>query len=116
MTLTAAVGYAQALDAREAGMQATHQALNGLGATSPSIGIVIVPHRYDPQQVINGASTLLANVPLIGLSVSAGLTQNGVNSHSVMVAMLAGSDLQTETHWFPSYSQASAETAARISS
>jgi hypothetical protein len=115
MTLTAAIGHAHALEAREAGMQAAHQALNGLGTSSPALGIIIVPHRYDPQQVINGASTLLANVPVIGFSVSAGLTQTGVNSHSVIVAMLAGDDLQAETHWFPSYSQASAETASRIS-
>jgi len=66
MTLTAAVGHAQALDAREAGMQATHQALNGLGTVSPSLGIIIAPYRYDPQQVINGASSLLANIPVIG--------------------------------------------------
>ena len=62
-----------------------------------------------------GPSSLLANVPLIGFSVSAGLTQAGANSHSVIVAMLAGDSLQAETHWFPSYSQASAETATRIS-
>lgn len=115
MTLTAAVGHAQALDAREAGMQATHQALNSLGAASPALGIVIVPHRYDPQQVVLGASSLLSNVPLIGFSVSAGLTRSGSNSHSVIVAMLAGDEIQAETHWFPSYSQASAETATRIS-
>jgi hypothetical protein len=115
MTLSAAVGHAQALDAREAGMQATHQALNDLGAVSPSLAIIIVPHRYDAQQVINGASSLMANVPVIGFSVSAGLTQMGINSHSVIVALLAGDDLKAETHWFPSYSQASAETATRIS-
>jgi hypothetical protein len=115
MTLTASVGHAQALDAREAGMQATHQALNGLGAVSPSLGIIIVPHRYEPQQVISGASSLLAHIPVIGFSVSAGLTEMGLNSHSVIVAVLAGDDLQVETHWFPSYSQASAETATRIS-
>jgi hypothetical protein len=115
VTIVAAVGYAQALDAREAGMQATHQALNGLGAVTPSMGIIIVPHRYDPQLVVNGASTLLANVPVIGFSVSSGLTQMGVNSHSVIVALLAGDNIQAETHWFPSYSQASGETASRIS-
>jgi hypothetical protein len=115
MTLTAAVGHAQTLDAREAGMQAAHQALNSLGAASPSLGLIIVPHRYDHQQVINGAASLMANVPMIGFSVSAGLTQTGTNSHSVIVAMLAGDELQAETHWFPSYSQGSAETATRIS-
>jgi len=115
MTLTASVGYAQALDAREAGMQAAHQALNSLGAASPSIVVALIPHRYDPQQVINGASTLLANVPMIGVSVSAGLTQSGMNLNSVIIAMLSGDDIQAETHWFPSYSQASGETASRIS-
>jgi len=114
MTLFAAVGQAQALDAREAGMQATHQALNRLGTHSPALGIVIVPHRYDPQKVITGAASLLANVPILGLSVSAGLTSTGTNSHSVIVAIFAGDQIQAETHWFPSYSQASAETATRI--
>ena len=71
----------------------------------------LLPH----QQVISGASSLLANIPIIGFSVSAGLTQIGINSHSVIVAMFAGDDIQAETHWFPSYSQASAETASRIS-
>lgn len=114
MTLTAAVGHAQALDPREAGLQATHQALNGLGVYSPALAVVIVPHRYDPQKVILGAASLLSNVPMIGFSVSAGLSAAGANAHTVIVALLAGDQLQAETHWFPSYSQASGETAARI--
>jgi hypothetical protein len=114
MTLIAAVGQAQVMDAREAGMQAAYQALNGLGSVSPSLCLVVVPHRYDPQQVINGAASMLPNVPMIGLSVSAGLSRTGAHAHSVIVAILAGDSLQAETHWFPSYSQSSAETATRI--
>ena len=102
------------MDAREAGMQAAYQALNSLGTVTPSFCLLIVPHRYDPAQVINGVASMLSNVPMLGLSVSSGLTQSGVHSHSVIVALLAGDSLLAETHWFPTYSQSSAETATRI--
>ena len=114
MTFLASVGQSQSLDAREAGMQAANQAINKLGTVMPAVCILIVPHRYDPQQVITGVSSILSNVPMIGFSVSSGLTQSGTISHAVIVALLGGDSLQAETHWFPSYSQASAETAIRI--
>ena len=41
MTLIAAVGQARALDGRETGLQATHQALNALGRAAPILGVVI---------------------------------------------------------------------------
>jgi hypothetical protein len=114
MTIIAAVGQAQALDAREAGLQAAHQALNGLGSISPTLGIVIAPHRFDPQLVANGVTSLFANVPLVGFSSSAGLTKIGAHPHAVVVAFIGGDDIQAESHWFPAYSQASSETAMRI--
>jgi hypothetical protein len=115
MTIVAGVGQAEALDAREAGLQAAHQALNRLGTLTPTLGIVIAPHRFDPQSVASGVTSLLSNVPLIGFSASAGLTKNGIHFHSVIVAFIGGDDIQAEAHWFPAYSQASAETAMRIS-
>lgn len=114
MTFIAAIGQADAMDARQAGLQAASQALNGLGKVTPTLCLIIVPHRYDPQLVISGAASVLANVPMIGFSVSSGLTHDGVYSHSVLIAMLGGDSLQAETHWFPSYSQSSTETATRI--
>ncbi len=48
MTLSAAVGQARALDGREAGLQATHQALNLLNSVTPVLGIVIASYQYDP--------------------------------------------------------------------
>ncbi len=114
MTMIAAVGHAQALDAREAGLQAAHQALSGLGSISPALGIVIAPHRFDPQMVASGVSSLFANVPLVGFSSSAGLTKIGAHPHAVVVAFIGGDDIQAESHWFPAYSQAGSETAMRI--
>jgi len=45
MTLTASVGYAQALNGREAGLQATHQALNRLGSGTPRFAFVVASHQ-----------------------------------------------------------------------
>jgi len=114
MSLTVGIGIAHALDAREAGMQATHQALNRMENVSPGLAIIISPHRFDAQMVVGGVASLLSNVPLIGFSTSATLTGQGQKSHAVVVALLGGDDFQAETHWFSSYSQASVETAARV--
>ena len=114
MALLAAVGHAHALDGREAGLQATHQALNSLEASSSTFGIVIVPYRYDPQQVISGVASLLGNTPIIGFSTTASLSKDGQHPQSVVVALLSSDDLQAEAHWFPSYAQSSQDISTRM--
>lgn len=113
MAIISAVGAAQALDGREAGLQATHQALNKLGANVPGLGIVIASHQYQAREVLNGVSSLLGDTPMIGFSSPAGLTRDGIHPHSVVVALLSG-DFQTETLWLPGYAQSGRETASKI--
>jgi hypothetical protein len=113
MTLFASVGYAQALDGREAGLQAAHQALNQLGAGAPSLGLVIASHQYQAREVASGVSSLLGDAPIIGFSAPAGITSDGLHPHSVVVALLGG-DFQAEAHWLPGYAQSGRETAARL--
>lgn len=113
MAIISAVGAAQALDGREAGLQATHQALNKLGANVPGLGIVIASHQYQAREVLNGVSSLLGDTPMIGFSSPAGLTRDGIQPHSVVVALLSG-DFQTETLWLPGYAQSGRETASKI--
>lgn len=115
MSIMAAVGYAKSIEAREAGMQAVNQALNKMGNSPVGLAIVIIPYRYEAQQVISGAASMLGNVPLIGFSTTAGLTHEGQLAQSVVVALLGGSEFRAETHWFSSYAQASQETAAKLS-
>ena len=114
MTLVAAVGHAQKLDAREASLQAANYALNLMGNTSPSLAIIISPYRFDAKQVLSGATSLLSNIPILGFSSSAGLTQQGYHHNTVVVALLGGEEIQAETHWFANYSQASADVATRL--
>jgi hypothetical protein len=114
MTLVAAVGQAQALDAREAGLQASHKALNQMGSASPSLAIIVSSHRFEAQMALNGAASLLSNIPILGFSSPAALTNLGVQANSVVVALLGGDEIQAETHWFADYSQGSIDTATRL--
>ncbi len=113
MSIIGSVGTAQALDGREAGLQATHQALNRIGATAPGLAIVIASHQYQPREVLNGVSSLLGDTPMLGLSSPAGLSRDGLHPHSVVVALLGG-DFQVESLWFPGYAQSGRETASKI--
>jgi hypothetical protein len=113
MTLHAAVGTAQALDGREAGLQAAHQALNHLGVGAPSLGILISSHQYPARDIVTGVASLLGDAPLIGFSTPATLDNSGSQSHSVTLALLSG-DFQAEAHWFPGYAQSGRETANRL--
>jgi hypothetical protein len=114
MTLVAAVGHDQDLDAREASLKAAHKALNQMGNTSPSLAIVISPHRFSAQMVLSGVTSLLSNIPILGFSSHAALSNAGYHTNTVVVALLGGEDIQAETHWFAAHSQASAESATRI--
>jgi len=113
MNLTAAVGLGHAVDGREAGLQAAHQALNGLGVATPALAFLFASNHYPPRDVLNGAISLLGDTPLIGLSSPAGLTATGQHPHSVTLALLAG-NFEAEAHWFSGYSQSGRETALRL--
>jgi hypothetical protein len=113
MALIGSVGSAQALDGREAGLQAAHQALNRIGASAPGFAMVVASHQYQAREVLNGVSSLLGDAPILGFSSPAGLTNDGQHSHSVVVALLGG-DFQAETQWLPGFAQSGRETAAKI--
>jgi len=114
MTMLAVVGQARALDGREAGLQAVHQALNSLGSTAPILGLVISSYQYEAQQVVNGISSLTGDLPLIGFSTPAGMSSAGLHPHSVVVALLAASDVKVDVQWLPGYTQGSREVAGHL--
>jgi len=114
MSLSVAVGHAQALNGRDAGLQATHYALNALGSANPTMGFVIASHQYSARDVISGVSSLLGDTPLIGLSSPVGLTATGLHPNSVVVVFVNG-DFQAETHWLPGYAQSGREAGNNLS-
>lgn len=114
MTIISALGHAQALNGREAGLQATHQALNKLGSSTPAFGFVVASHQYQAREVVGGISSLLGDTPVIGFSSSMCLTGEGLHPNSVLVGLLSG-DVQAETRWMPGYAQSGRETGAQLS-
>jgi hypothetical protein len=113
MTLTVSIGQAQELNGREAGLRATHHALNQLGSGMPAFGLVIASHQYQAREVVSGVASLLGDTPIIGFSSSAGLTETGLHPNSVIVALLGG-DVLAETRWLPGYAQSGRETGAQL--
>jgi hypothetical protein len=113
MTLNVSIGHAQALNGREAGLQAAHQALNKFGSAAPGLGFIIASHHYQARDVVSGASSLLGDTPVIGFSSPSGLTSEGLRPNSVVVALLSG-DFHAETQWLPAYAQSARETGARF--
>ena len=114
MTLLATVGQARALDGREAGIQATHQALNALGSNAPVLGIVVASHLYEAQQVIYGVASLIGNTPLIGFSTPVGMTSSGLQPHSVVLALIASTDAHADVTWLAGYTQGSREVSQQL--
>ena len=114
MSLIAAVGQARALDGREAGLQATHRALNDLGSVPPVLALVVSSYQYEPQQVVNGVASLIGNTPMIGFSTPAGLSSDGLHNHSVVVALLAATDARVDVQWLAGYTQGSREISQQL--
>lgn len=114
MSLSAAVGYTQSLDGREAAIQATRQALDQIGHNPAILGIVIASSQYSIQSVLSGVLTLLGDTPLFGFSTSDVITNQGALPHTVGVALLAGEDVSARAEWFSGFSDNSRHAAQQI--
>jgi hypothetical protein len=103
MSLWAAVGESQTIDSREAGVEAAREALSRLGRVSAALGFLIVSQDFSVQQVVSGVNSLLGNIPLLGFSSSGEISATGQHRRSVVLALLAGSDLQARVGWWPGF-------------
>lgn len=105
MSLTVAVGQSHAMQARDAGAEAARQAMEKVGLAPIVFAWVIVSHAFGIQETVNGVVDVLGNTSLLGFSTSAELTTDGRSRRSVVVAVLAGTDIQSRAGWWPDYAQ-----------
>jgi hypothetical protein len=105
MSLSVAVGQSQAVDGREAGIQAVEQALDRLGRARVAFGWIMASYVYPAQQVLAGIAELIGDAALLGFSTSAELTQAGRSKRSVVVGLFSGDDLQARSTWWPDFVQ-----------
>lgn len=114
MAISAVVGYAQALNGRDAAAQATRQALDIVGKAPVILGVIISSYHHPIHQVFNGTSTLLADTPLFGLSTIAELTPPGITQRSVVVVLLTGEGFTVRADWYPGFSEDSRSTTQKM--
>ena len=114
MTHVAAYGIGQGLDGRDAAMQATQKALDQLGALRPALALAIVSEEYDAAEAAGGLSGLLGDTPVWGMSSVLPLAGESEQPRSVLVVLLAGSDLKASVNWWPSFAADSQETARQV--
>ncbi len=105
MTLTAAIGVAQSPQAGEAGAQAVRTALRGMGKTPPVIAWVFVAEPLPFEQVVEGAASVLGNLPIIGASVCAAISPVGPANRAVVIALFGGEGVTARADWRPSFAE-----------
>ncbi len=95
-----AVGKAQSLNAIEAAIQATDEALDQIGRHQIIMGIIAASHDFPVKQIVDGVAGLLSDTPLFGFSTPAQLTHDGIYQRSVVVALIAGERVSTSTGYW----------------
>ena len=114
MKRNAVYGVGIGINGRKAAMQATQQALNELGADKPVLALVFVAQEFNINEVLVGLTGLLGDTPLWGFSTISPITGKGEQPRSVVVALLTGSELKAQVHWYPNYAQDSAAAARQF--
>jgi hypothetical protein len=105
MPLTTAIGQATGLDATEAAIQATDEALSTLGRAHIALGIISASSDYPVRQIVNGVSGLLRDTPLLGFSTPAQLSSQGISQRSIIVALLVSDEVATAADWWPGFAE-----------
>ena len=114
MGRSASWGWGKGYDGREAARQAAQQALSHLGTARPALGLVFVSQEFEMAPVVNGLVSVLGNVPFWGISTTRAIIPTGEQARSVVVALLAGNDLNAKVSYWPAFSQNSEETANQL--
>lgn len=104
MAIRAFVGQAQALDGRDAAVQATNRALEQAGRNKVALAMVMASHSYSIQQVAEGVSSVLSDPPLFGFSTVGEISGDGLSQRSVIVALLCG-DMRARAEWWPGFAE-----------
>ncbi len=114
MARLAVYGSAYGLDGRDAAMKATQKALDQLGALKPVLAIALVAEEFNMKEAMSGLAGLLGDTPLWGFSTVRPFCEDREELNSVVVLVLAGTDLKAQVQWYSNFSQDSQETARQL--
>ena len=103
MSLNTAIGIGQAIDGKEAALEASRQALDRLEKAAPVLALVFSACEYPRQDIMDGVTPLLGNTPVFEISTILPLAGNAYLPRAVVVTLIGGSDLKAQSRWFPGY-------------
>ena len=112
MSLKAVFGSTHSTEPREAGSSVARQVVDQPGQEEPILGILFVSAHLGFSQVLNGALTLMGDIPVIGCSVAVGMFEDGLQEHGVQLALLTGEGTTVTVNWQPEFNEDS-DTASR---
>ncbi|HOD05339.1 MAG TPA: FIST N-terminal domain-containing protein [Anaerolineaceae bacterium] len=113
-SITAAWAVGQGLDGREAAQTAAQKALSALGATRPAFGLAFVSEEYVIADALGSLTDVLGSTPVWGFGTSCPLTAGGEHPRSVVVGLIAGSEVKARPFWAADYVQDSDAAAAAL--
>ncbi len=108
-------GIGKGLESRECARTAAQKALDCLGTTRPALAIALVSQDLDIQQALSGLTGMLGTTPLWGFSTAAPFSSEGEHSHTVLVGLIAGSDLKAQVNFYPEYGRDSKAAGRQLS-
>ena len=108
-------GIGKGLEPRECARMAAQKALDCLGTTRPALAVALISQDLDIQQALSGLMGMLGTVPLWGFSTMAPFSNEGEHSHTVLVGLVAGSDLKAQVNFFPEYARDSQAAGRQLS-
>lgn len=114
MKASAVYGIGFGINGREAALQATQRALDQLGAVRPAFAIALAAQELDLNEVLAGLLGLLGETPLWGFSTLCPLTGEGDQPRAVVVALVAGDDLQVRVQAEMNFAVDSAAAAEHL--
>lgn len=88
------VGRSHREDAREAGSEATEEALQ---ARDASLLIVFCSDAHDPERLLAGIADVASGVPLVGCSTAGEMSSECAGDRSVVVTAIGGSGFEAHT-------------------
>ena len=114
MSLQVGIGVSQAPDAREAGLQAVHAALDQVNNQPLVLAMLFVPDGIAAAGALAAAATLLGGTPVWGFSSTCPIAGDQYQPRAVVAAVLAASDIRAAAQLWPNYQAADSPAAAQL--
>lgn len=95
--LLVGIGRSEDDNSKTAGIEAAQNALEAFGKEAPDIAIVLAYQQFNHRELLEGISSVLGDVPMIGGTTAGEISNSGIAAKSVVLCVLKSSSLTFHT-------------------